>query len=166
MKNEYKVTKKLVMSWAKELQLFGAASVILFVLWIIAGVIGLANLVIAIVLKGAWLNIYLGVLLLVFSIYKLFVARFFIWNERYKLYSNVYGVTEWIRATEFTLDEITLTDHTSVTKVRYENIKKIKEKGNTVMIFLTHGLAMRLYKDAFVEGSWDECKEIINSKCK
>ena len=166
MKNEYKVTKKLIMSWAKELHLFGAASVILFILWIVAGLIGMANFVIAIVWRSAWLNIYLGAVLLVFSLYKLFVARFFIWAERYKLYASVYGVTEWVRTTEFGEDEITLTDHTSLTKVRYENIKKVKEKGNVVMIFLSHGLVMRLYKDAFVEGTWDECREKIASMRK
>ena len=50
--------------------------------------------------------------------------------------------------------------------MKYENIKKIKVKNNVVMIFLNNNLAIRLYKDAFVEGSWDECKKMIDSKIK
>ena len=34
--------------------------------------------------------------------------------------------------TEFLEDEIVLTDHTSVSKLKYSNIKKIKEKNNIV----------------------------------
>ena len=79
------------------------------------------------------------------------------------MYSQTYGVSEWIRSTEFTDDEIVLTDHTSVIKLQYANIQAIKEKGNVVMIFLNNNLAIRLYKNTFVEGSWDACKEKINA---
>ena len=96
----------------------------------------------------------------------LFLARFFVWSKRYKLYSTTYGVSEWIRTTEFLDDEIILTDHTSVSKLKYSNIKTIKEKGNVVMIFMNNNMALRLYKDAFVEGSWEECKEKINAMLK
>ena len=71
-----------------------------------------------------------------------------------------------MRTIEFLDDEIVLTDHTSVSKFQYSNIEKIKEKNNVVMIFMNHNLALRLYKDAFVEGSWEECKEKINSMIK
>ena len=63
-------------------------------------------------------------------------------------------------------DEIILTDHTSVSKLKYSNIEKIKEKNNVVMIFMNHNMALRLYKDAFVEGSWEECKKKINDMLK
>ncbi len=163
MKNEYKVTKKLMLSWGKEYCLFGAANVALFVLWGLAGLIGMVNVVIGIVLAGAWKNLCLGIILLLLALFKLFASRYIAWFERYKMYANIYGVSEWMRSTDFAEDGITLTDHTSVTKVRYENVKKIKEKKNVVMIFLSHGLAIRLYKDAFVDGTWDECREMINT---
>ena len=163
MKNEYKVTKKLMLSWGKEYYLFGAANVVLFILWVVAGLVGLANIVIGILLEGAWKNLCLGIVLLLLALFKLLVSRYIAWYERYKLYAGMYGVSEWMRTTDFAQDGITLADHTSLTKVRYENVKKIKEKGNVVMIFLSHGLAIRLYKDAFTEGTWDECKELIST---
>ena len=100
------------------------------------------------------------------AFFKLFLARFFVWSKRYKLYSTTYGVSEWIRTTEFLDDEIILTDHTSVSKLKYSNINTIKEKSNVVMIFMNNNMALRLYKDAFVEGSWEECKEKINAMLK
>ena len=84
--------------------------------------------------------------------------------KRYKLFCTTYGVTEWMRTTEFLDDEIVLTDHTSISKFRYSNIQTIKEKNNVVMIFMNNNMALRLYKDAFVEGSWKECKERILEK--
>ena len=166
MKNEYKITKKLMMSWAKEYHLHGTANIILFALWCIIGLIGLGLIIIFSVIGGDWRDWYISVLFLFASIFRLFFLRFVILSKRYKLYSTTYGVNEWMRTTEFLEDEIVLTDHTSVSKLKYTNIKKIKEKNNIVMIFMNDNMALRLYKDAFVEGSWEECKNKINSMTK
>ena len=155
-----------MMSWAKEYHLQGVANIILFVLWSIVGVIGLGMLALLSLSGGNWINWYVSILFLLLSVFKLFFSRFFAFSNRYKLLSRTYGVTEWVRTTTFLDDEIVLTDHTSVSKLQYSNIKKIKEKGNVVMIFMNHNIALRLYKNAFVEGSWEECKEKINSMLK
>jgi len=112
------------------------------------------------------MDIYIYALFTVLAVFKLFFARFFFWSKRYKLYSTTYGVSEWIRTTEFLDDEIIITDHTSVSKLKYSNIKTIKEKNNVVIIFMNNNMAIRLYKDAFVEGSWEKCKEKINTMLK
>ncbi len=166
MKNEYKITKKEMMSWAKEYHLQGASNIILFVLWCVVGLIGLGMIILLSLVGGDWVNWYLSILFLSLSVFKLFFSRFVVWSKRYKLYSTTYGVSEWIRTTEFLDDEIILTDHTSVSKLKYSNIEKIKEKNNIVMIFMNDNLALRLYKDAFVEGSWEECKKKINVMIK
>ena len=166
MKNQYKITKKLINSWAKEYHLYGIANIALFILWCVLGIIGIAGLIFSISLNTDWLTIYLYAIFTVVAIFKLFVSRFVIWSKRYKVYSTTYGVTEWIRTTEFLDNEIVVTDHTSVSKFKYTNIKKIKEKNNIVMIFMNNNMALRLYKDAFIEGSWEECKEKINDILK
>ncbi len=166
MKNEYKVTKDLIKSWAKEYHLHGAANIVLFILWCVVGVVGLMGLIFGIVMAFNWKAIYLYALILVLAVYKLFIHRFVVWSKRYKLYSTTYGVTEWMRTTEFLDDEIVLTDHTSVSKFQYRVIQKIKEKDNVVLIIMNHNMALRLYKDAFVEGSWEACKERILEKKK
>ena len=166
MKNEYKITKDLIKSWAKEYNLHGAANIFLFVIWCVVGVIGISGLIFSILLHIDWLIVYLYALILVITVFKLFIQRFIVWSKRYQLYSTTYGVTEWMRTTEFSDDEIVLTDHTSVSKFQYYNIQKIKEKNNVVMIFMNNNLALRLYKDAFVEGSWEECKKMLLEKSK
>ena len=163
MKNEYKITKKEIMSWAKEYHLHGAANIIHFALWCVVGVIGLGLIILYSFIGGEWVEWYLSTLFLFLSIFKLFFWRFVIWLKRYKLSSATYGVTEWTRTIEFLENEIVLTDHTSVSKLKYSNIKKIKEKNNKVMIFMNNNTALRLYKDTFVEGSWEECKDKIKS---
>lgn len=163
MKNEYKMTSQLMMSWAKEYHLQGAANIISFIIWCVVGVIGLGMLVIAITTGGEWTTWYFSILALFLSVFKLFIARFITMSNRYKMMSKTYGVSEWIRSTEFTDDEIIISDHTSITRLRYDNIKKIKDKDNDVLIIFNNNLGLRLYKDAFVEGTWDECMEKINS---
>ena len=127
MKNEYKITKDLINSWAKEYHLHGKANILLFIFWCVIGVIGIVGIIFYI--GTDWIMVYLCALMLLISIFKLFIQRFIIWSKRYKLYSATYGVTEWIRTTEFLDDEIILTDHTTVNKFKYDNIQKIKEKG-------------------------------------
>lgn len=164
MKNEYKVTRDLMRSWAREYHLHGAASISLFVFWCAAGIIGIWGVVLSIVYHSDWTVTYLYALAVVLAVFKLFFSRFFVLSRRYKLFSTTYGVTEWLRTTEFLNDEIVLTDHTSISKLKYGNIQKIKEKGNVVMLFMNNNMALRLYKDAFVEGSWQECKKIVLQK--
>ena len=164
MKNEYKVNKKLMMSWAREYHLVGSANIVLFVLWSLAGVIALSLMALYIVFGGDWLDWYIASLLLFLSVFKLFFSRFFAMSNRYKLFSRTYGADEWNRTIEFLDDEISITDHNATNKLRYDSIKKIKEKDNSVMIFFHNSLGLRLYKDAFVEGSWEECRELLLSK--
>ena len=166
MKNEYKITKELLRSWAKEYHIHGVANIFLFILWCVVGIIGIFGLIFSIALHTDWIVVYLYALMLVIAVFKLFIQRFIIWSKRYKVYSITYGVTEWMRTTEFLDDEIVLTDHTSVSKFKYSNIQKIKEKNNVVMIFMNNNMALRLYKDAFIEGSWEECKKMLLEKRK
>ena len=153
------------MSWAKEYYLVGSAGIVTFILYCLVGLCGIFLVVLS-SLNGDWMKIYLSALFVIIAIYKLFFSRYVVYSKRYKLLSTTYGVDEWIRTTEFTDDEIILTDHNNTSRIRYESIKKIIEKNNVVMIFMNNNMALRIYKDAFFEGSWEECKDKINSKIK
>ena len=166
MKNEYKMTKALMMSWAKEYHLQGVANIVLFVLWCIVGLSGLAMIVLLSLSGGKWIDWYLAILFLVLSIYKLLFSRFVVWSNRYKLLSRTYGVPEWTRTTEFADEEIILCDHTSIMRYPYKSIKRIIERGNAVTILLHNNLALRIYKDAFTDGSWEACRDKIESMMK
>ena len=164
MKNEYKVTKKLMQSWAKEYHLHGKRNVVLFILWCIVGVVGLFGTVFAIAVHSDRMNIYLYVICTLLAVYRLVFSRFAAIANRYKMLSRTYGVEEWIRTTEFLDDDIVLTDHTSVFKLKYTQISKIKETDKCILIFFKDYASIRLYKDAFVEGSWQDCLRKIAAK--
>ena len=162
MKNEYKITRNLMMSWSKTI--FGTATVAFSIAYCVIIFFSVCLLGLLAFIRLTDLKLWLiGLFILVFASYRLFFLRYYFFAKRYKILSKTYGVTEWIRTTEFKDDEIVLTDHNSVCKLRYENIRRISENGNNVIIYFNDNLSARLYKDTFVDGTWEECKEKINS---
>ena len=166
MKNIHKITKELMISWAKEYYLFRTRDIILAILWSIVGLCGLIPMIALVFVGGKPADWILSIVLILLAAYKLLIGRFVYMSKRYKMFARTYGVDEWLRTIEFTEDEIVLTDHTTVNKLKYRNIKAIKEKGNVALIVFNDNIAVRLYKDAFVDTSWEECKELLNSKRK
>ncbi|MBE6655040.1 MAG: hypothetical protein E7608_06245, partial [Ruminococcaceae bacterium] len=73
MKNQYKITKDLMQTWAKEYHLHGAANVILFIIWCVLGVIGISGLIFSIALHSEWMAIYIYALLTIIAVFKLFL---------------------------------------------------------------------------------------------
>lgn len=165
MKNEYTINKKTMLSWARKLpENTAPANIILWILWGIVGVISLLLLAILIVTGGDWFDWYIAIVLLALTLYKLFFARLITAASKYRMCVKTYGVAEWQRAIEFTEDEIIVSDHTSVSRFGYDTVKKIQEKKNVVVIRLKSDMGIVLYKDTFVEGTWEECKAFLASK--
>ena len=140
-------------------------NIILFVLWCISGLIGFSMLILITFFDVHWICCFLFLIFLGICIS---YSPYFVLSNRFQGLSARYGVTEWVRSTEFKDDEIILSDHTLIIKFEYEDIKEIKEKNNVIIIFFhkNRNRAIRLYKDTFVEGSWEECKNKINSMMK
>ncbi len=160
MKNEYKITRELMLTWARGNARFGGFALVMFCLWIVIAALCSLGIAISILLRNGLL-IYLYSLLTAIALFKLLLAPRLIKARQYKSYSATYGVTEWIRTTEFSEEEITVTDHRAVHKLSYANVRAIKENGNAVAILMKGGVALRLYKDAFTEGTWEECYTLI-----
>ena len=166
MINEYKITKKLMMSWAKEWYFVGKKSIFNFIILCLNGLIGILLTITLLITGGDIGRWCIAILCLFVFVFGIFIARFLQMSNSYKMHVNIYGVPEWNRTTKFTDEEIIIQDHTSITKVQYKNIKQIKEKNNVIMLFINDNAAIRLYKDAFIEGSWEDCKKMINDMRK
>lgn len=165
MKNQYTVNKDLVKSWAKEFIIIGVSGAVNIILTVFVGLCGLFIIALNIIFGiEDWLNLYLGILFLAFSIYRLFFARFIVWNQRYKQMAKIYGVDEWQRTTEFLDEEIVISEYNATNKLQYKNIKRIKEYEDKVFIFFEGRASIRLYKNAFADCTWEECKAFIESK--
>ncbi len=85
-------------------------------------------------------------------------------HNYYKTCSKNYCAKRWQRVIKLTENEIIVDDKYAVLKFEYSTIKRVKEKRNMVIIFLKSGFEIRLYKNAFVNGSWEACKKIISRK--
>ena len=166
MKNEYTVNKELMRSWARQRNFGSGADMGLFVLWVITAVCGVAGTVKFCISSGKITDLVISLWLVGIAVYKLFFSKYFVWNKRFDQLSKSYGMSKWQRSTEFLDNEVKLSENSSSVSFKYSQIKKLKEKGKLVMLFLDNGLAVRIYKDAFVDGSWEECKKLLVEKMK
>lgn len=175
MKNEYMITKRLMKSWINGWWFNSTANTALLLFECFFGVVffifpslyihyfgyyeTLENLYTAL-----WCICHAGTLFCI--LYIPLVPRAYARqnNIKYKTYSKNYCVRKWKRSIELTESEITVYDHTSVLKFEYSTIKRVKEKRKVVIIFLKSGFEIRLYKNAFVTGSWEECKKLLSRK--
>lgn len=164
MKNEYKITKKLLTSWCIESR-FSGISLVLFVIWCILALFFAFLLLALIYIEYDWYYIFLLSFLLFTCIYKMILERLIVSFNQYKFLSNSHGSTEWLRTIEFSDESIVITDGAiTTTTYQYSSIKKIKEKKNKIWLIFDNKSILRLYKDTFVEGSWEKCKELISLK--
>ena len=166
MRNEYKITKDLMKSWAKEYYKNGGAYTARLILLVLVAICEVGCAVYFLRFPVYHLLSLAAMVIFLFALYCIFLQPKVLYLKRYKMNSKIYGVTEWIRSVDFGDDEITVTDHNSVYKYRYADIKRIKEKNDRVIVFFKFNLAIILYKDAFVTGSWEECKKLLTEKKK
>lgn len=151
--NEYKVTWKLYRSWATENMAKGSRLAMMIVWCVFA----LACLVLGIVFWPEFRLFYLVMAL--FGIYRAFLRNFVVSKAQYRRLAQAYGTQDWVRRITFEEDGISLTEGNFSYKYAYADIKEVREKGNKIWLFAANKTVLRLYRDAFVEGTdWGECK--------
>ena len=172
MRNEYTVTKRLMKSWAKGWYFNYSIDKILFVCCYTAFILFTPYLFINLVhfLVGDDLEsihhmvfVALHTEALLFLAFCLFLPRVS-YVSQYNINRKNFSVESWKRVIDLTEEEIIVTDHKSLFKYQYRTITRVKERGNVVHIFLKSGTEIIIQKDAFVSGSWDECKRLISGK--
>lgn len=156
--------KKRMMSWTKMFFLYGIRSKISFIMCALIAILALYYAIKFWYWGLEWYIVCYFLLLSSLPIYKMFFSRFVTCSKNYKMLSKTYGVAEWIRTIDFLDNEIILKDHTSKLPLQYSNICKIKEKADMALIHFNNKMIVIVYKESFVDGSWDECKALIESK--
>ena len=180
MRNEYTVTKRLMKSWAKgwyfNYSIDKILLMLIFVCCYTPFILFTPYLFIHLFRFLSGVNVFepaypITILLfgpyhtmaLLFIILILFVPRI-AYVSQYITCCKNYSVESWQRSIELTDDEIVVTDYKSIFKYQYHTIRRVKERGNIVHIFLKSGTEIIIHKDAFVIGSWEECKSLISRK--
>jgi hypothetical protein len=174
MKNEYKITKELMKSWAKGYHFKSIHNIISLIFGCCLFLFGAVWSFEIYYLLGYHIIYFPDYLMaeIIFNfaallpLYMIFIRPTVLYKKTYKAYSKIYDVPEWMRTIEFTDTEIVVTDHTSVDKYLYKNIKGFRERKDHVIINFSHGIGIRIYKNAFAEGTWEDCKKLISEKRK
>lgn len=169
MKNEYTVTWKLIKEWTRDIG-YGGIRLVFKVIYSILGVISLLSAVLITVMciknriDSLTLNIAVLFFISAFAFYRAFLQDILMARQRYNLLSKTYGASEWKRTVEIGEESITLKEGIHTAEYEYRSVSEIKEKGNKIFICLSDRTAIIMYKDSFVDCTWEECKNRITEK--
>lgn len=153
--NEYQVTWKVYRSWAAENMAKGAR-LVMMIIWCILTVL---CLLLAVLDESPLSRLYM--ILVFFGIYRAFFRNFVIARGQYRRLARINGGENWTRKITFEEDGINLTEGNSSFHFAYSDIVRIREKGNKIWLDAANKTVLRLYRDAFVESSWEECRELL-----
>ena len=160
MKNEYKVTKKLLRRWMTE-NMYKGVQLGMNIGWAIFGVLCIVLLIVDAVTPTD--HIIYGALLAL-CLYLAVLRIFPLTAVQYKRMAKTYGEENWTRTIDLGEDCITLSEGTISATYQYKDIMKIREKDNAVWLTARNRTVLRLYKDAFVDGTWEECRELLRDR--
>ncbi len=160
MKNEYKVTQKLLRQWLTE-NMYKGVQLGMNIGWAALGVLCTALMIFQ--SEGVADYILYGALL-AFCLYMAVLRIFPITSAQYKRMAKMYGEENWTRTIDFGDECITLSEGTISAKYEYKDIMRIREKGNKIWLTARNRTVLRLYKDAFIGGNWEECKTLLHER--
>lgn len=157
IKNEYRVTKKVYLSWVAE-GMFKGTRLVMTIVWCVFA------LCMGVMAAISYLQGFC-ILMMLFGIYRAFGRIFVISNRQYKLLAEMYGAEEgWLRTITFEEEEIVLSEGRTTVKYAYKDIIEVQEKDNKIWLKAVDKTVIRMYKDCFVEGTWEECKQLLQAK--
>ncbi len=159
MKNEFQITPHLYQTWLWE-NMRKPPKAYFLIFW---AAFSLLIAVICITEHMGFLSIFA-----VFCVYRAFFRDFLFSKRQYALLARNYGGENWTRTVSFEEHEIVTTeggDTGAVThRVPYGEITRIEERDNKVWLFLQSKMVIRLYKDRFVDSTWEECSHFLETK--
>ncbi len=160
MKNQYKVTKKLLRQWLTE-NMYKGFQLGLNIGWAVLGVFSTGLLIFACesisdyVMFGA---------IIALCVYMVWLRIYPITSVQYRRMAKVYGEENWLRTYDFGEDCITLSEGTISARYSYSDIMSIREKGGRIWLTARNRTVLRLYEDAFIGGTWEDCKALLKEK--
>lgn len=155
IKNQYQVTWKLYQEWLMENKTKGAKLAFLL-FWTL-----LAIVLFAIIIWGHFSFLYL--LLALFCVYRAFFRDDIAARKQYAQLAQMYGCESWIRTITVSDTDIVIEEGTSFINLKKADIARVIEKGDRIYLVMNSKMVVRMYKSAFVEGSWDECRMLLQS---
>lgn len=156
-KNEYVVTWKLFRTWLIESMTKGTRLRFL-ILW---SILAVCSMLVFLADKST-----LFLLMAFFSVYRAVIRNFVIGKKQYALMAKTYGGENWLRTVVISDADILVSEGNISIKYLNTDIVQIKEKDDKIWIVLHDKMVVRLYKSAFTEGNWEECKKFLREPLK
>ena len=87
-----------------------------------------------------------------------------IYKAQYKKLAEMAGGENWHRTVDLDDSGIITTDNSITVKTAYEEIKGLRENGNNIYLDTDKKGVIRLYKNCFTQGSYEEFRSLIKEK--
>ena len=163
IRNEFAVTREMYLDWCRESQKKGIAgkfrvswALLAVVMFIMGAALLLSDL------SARMFGLYF------FALGAFCVFRFFrygvVYKAQYKKLAELSGGDNWMRTIDFTDDGIITTNGSIIIKNTYDEITALRETGNKIVLDTNKTAVIRLYKDSFTLGSYEEFKSLIKEK--
>lgn len=156
IKNEYTVTWKLYREWLMENKTKGVKLAFL-VFWSFMAIV---LFVMSFFGDLSWFYLLMSV----FCVYRAFFRDYIAARKQYAQLAKIYGCESWLRTITISDTDIMLEEGNSSIQCQCADVVRVTEKGDKIWLVMNSNTVIRLYKSAFTEGSWEECKELFQKK--
>ena len=155
--NEYDVTKKMFLQWARQSRQ-RPARIVMTTLWALLFFLTFSLFIISTA------NIFL--ILALFCVYRAFFQEYVIALRLYKKNLSTYGENAWHRKISISGEDIVINSGNITVTYKTSDIVKIVQRENLIRLFMNDKSSIRLYKDSFVEGNWEDYENILTPTAK
>jgi len=164
VKNEFTVTKELYMSWNRE-NMWKGIRLKFKILWTVTALLLIVFIIFLHSIGDGRLYLYVyGVSMALYCIYRGYFRESVLTAMQYRRNINVFGSENWVRTIEFGEDDIISRDGNVTVRTPYSEIVGMRDKGNNIWLDTKKKMVIRLYKDKFIGGDFEQFKKFISAK--
>ncbi|MCM1024856.1 MAG: YcxB family protein [Roseburia sp.] len=149
---EYTVDKKKYISWGRE-RLLHSPQLTFSIFWCAFAALILVVVIFTRMRLLLWFFLY--------ALYRGLLRWILILERQYRLLANQYHAESWTRKYTLTDEGITLQEGNISINTPYSEVERIEEKADCLLLHLKDKGCFRLYRDCFVKGTWEECRDYL-----
>ncbi len=165
IRNEFTVTKELYLEWCRETHKKNKSGKFQ-IFWLIMSAVNFAIGVYVLIFGRDYKSNGLYFTALgVFCIYRALRYKP-MYIAQYKKFAEIMGGENWTRTIDFTDSGIITTNGNVTVRNTYDEITALREDGNKIYLDTDKNSVLRLFKDRFSQGSYEEFIDLIREKTK
>lgn len=151
--NEYQVTEKLYIQWILEAKKEGTR-LAFAIFWCLMTIFCIGYAI--------WAESSFFGLLAFYCAFRALPRDLVFAKKMYRRLCTSQGSNSWKRTITVSCNEIVVQDDHTVTTFQTDDVVKVDQDAAKLRVFLRGGNSLRLYKDAFTAGTWQECLERLS----